>query len=99
MFIVIVNSKLMWLIIIIIIILFIPQVVKISGVKNYKTKTRNYYYYYYYLLHHKAAHREYNTKQQNAKTLKQYEAKKHKRVSAATPTRWNSLPLSVRSSN
>jgi len=31
-----------------------------------------------YLLHH----REYNIKQQNAKTLKQYDAKMHKRVSA-----------------
>jgi len=41
-----------------------------------------YYYYYYYLLHHKVAHREYNIKQQNAKTLKQYDAKMHKIVSA-----------------
>jgi len=40
------------------------------------------YYYYYYLLHHKVAHREYNIKQQNAKTLEQYDAKMHKRVSA-----------------
>ena len=29
-------------------------------------------------MHHKVAHREYNIKQQNAKTLKQYDAKMHK---------------------
>ena len=36
----------------------------------------------YVLLHHKVAHREYNKNQQNAKTLKQYDAQMHKRVSA-----------------
>ena len=47
-------------------------------------RSGRYYYYYYYLslLLHKVAHREYNIKQQNAKTLKQYDAKTHKRVSA-----------------
>jgi len=44
--------------------------------------TGYYYYYYFLLLHHKVAHREYNIKQQNAKTLKQYDAKMHKIVSA-----------------
>ena len=38
--------------------------------------------HHYLLLYHKVAHREYNIKQQNAKTLKQYDAKMHKRVSA-----------------
>ena len=37
---------------------------------------------YCYLLHHKVAHGEYNITQQNAKTIKQYDAKMHKRVSA-----------------
>ena len=37
--------------------------------------------HHYLLLHHKVAHREYNIKQQNAKTLEQYDAKMHKRVS------------------
>ena len=38
---------------------------------------------YYLLLHHKVAHREYNIKQQNAKTLEQYDAKMHKTVTAS----------------
>ena len=42
----------------------------------------NLFYFIYYLLHRKVAHREYNMRQQNAKTLKQYDAKMHKRVSA-----------------
>jgi len=39
-----------------------------------------YYFLFFYLLllHHKVAHREYNIEQQNAKTLKQYDAKMHK---------------------
>jgi len=38
--------------------------------------------FYLLLLHHKVAHRKYNIKQKNAKTLKQYDVKMHKRVSA-----------------
>jgi len=53
------------------------------------------YYYYYLLLHHKVAHREYNIKQQNAKTLKQYDAKMHTSFNLRGPHAARYLQLSI----